>query len=197
VLVVHPSLPVKSVAELIAYAKARPGQLNYGSGGTGGAGHLSAELFKSMAEVDIVRVHYKGGGPALNALLSGEVHLGFLSIASVTPQLKSGRLRPLGVSSAQPSQLFPEVPAIAASGVPGFEVEQLMGVFAPARTPAEIVTRLNGEIVRVLARAEVKERFANAGMETVGSSQAQLAAAMKADMARMGKLIKNAAIRTE
>ncbi|HKA40929.1 MAG TPA: tripartite tricarboxylate transporter substrate-binding protein [Burkholderiales bacterium] len=197
VLVVHPSLPIKSVPELIAYAKARPGALNYGSGGTGGAGHLSAELFKSMAEVDIVRVHYKGGGPALNALLGNQVQLGFLSAPSVMPHVKSGRLRALAVSGPQPSSLFPDVPTVAASGIPGYEVEQLMGVFAPAKIPASLVALLNREIVQVLGRADVKERYHNASMEVVGSSPAELALAMKADMARMGKLIKVAGIRAD
>ena len=195
VLVTHPSVPIKSVRELIAYAKARPGQLNYGSGGTGGAGHLSAELFKSMADVDIVRIHYKGGGPALNALLGAQVQLGFLSAASVAPHVRSGKLRALAVTGPQPSPLFPEVPTVAASGVPGYEVEQLMGMFAPAKTPAALISRLNREIVQVLGRAEVKERFANGSMEVVGSSPEEFAAAMKADMARMGKLIKSAGIR--
>src|SRR5215831_86285 len=197
VLVVHPSLAVKSVADLIAYAKSRPGYLNYAAGGTGGAGHLSAELLKSMADVDLVRVNYKGGGPALNALLGNQVQVGFLSAPSVLPHVKSGRLRALAVSGPQRSALSPDVPTVAAAGVPGYEVEQLMGVFAPAKTSAVLINRLNQEIVQVLQRAEVKERFENASMEVVGSSPAQLAAAMQADMSRMGKLIKSAGIRAE
>ena len=195
VLVVHPSLPLKSVADLIAYAKARPGDLNYASGGTGGAGHLSAELFKSMAEVDLVRIHYKGGGPALNALLGNQVQLGFLSAGSVIPHVKSGRLRALAVSGPQRSALLPEVPTVAESGVPGYEVEQLMGVFVPAKTPADLISRLNREIVLALGKADVKERLNNGSMEVVGSTPTQFAAAMKADLARMSKLIKGAGIR--
>src|SRR5262245_23862364 len=141
VLVVHPSLPVKSVADLIAYAKARPGYLNYAAGGTGGAGHLSAELFKSMADVDLVRINYKGGGPALNALLGNQVQLGFLSAPSVLSHVKAGRLRALAVSGPQRSPLYPDVPTVAAAGVPGYEVEQMMGVFAPAKTSAVLINR--------------------------------------------------------
>jgi len=197
VFVVHPSLPVKSVVDLIAYAKARPGFLNYAAGGTGGAGHLSAELFKSMADVDLVRVNYKGGGPALNALLGNQVQLGFLSAPSALPHVKAGRLRALAVSGPQRSALYPDVPTVAAAGVPGYEVEQLMGVFAPAKMQAGLINRLNREIVQVLHRADIKERYSNVSMEVVGSSPAQLADAMKADMSRMAKLIKSAGIRAE
>jgi tripartite-type tricarboxylate transporter receptor subunit TctC len=196
-LVVHPSVPVNSVKALIAYAKARPGQLNYGAGGTGGAGHLAAELFKSMTGVDIVRIPYKGGGPALNDLLGGQIQVGFLSAGAVAPHMKSGRLRILASTGAKTFALFPDVPTIAASGVPGYESEQLLGVFAPAKTAEAIVARLNREIVLALARADVKERFAGMGVETAGNTPAQFAAVIKSEITRMGKVIKDAGIRAE
>ena len=196
-LVVHPSVPANTVRELIALARARPGQLNYGSGATGAATQLAGELFKSMAGVNIVRIPYKGGGPALNALLGGQVQLMFPTAASVAPHVKSGRLKALAVTSAQPSPLFPDVPTVAASGVPGYEAVQNIGVFAPAKTPAAIITRLSREIIEVVARPDVKERFMNAGVETVGTTPQELTAVIKADMARMAKLIKATGIRGE
>ena len=196
-LVVHPSLPVKSVKELIALAKARPGTLNYASGIAGSATHLPAELFKSMAGVDIVRVAYKGGGPALTAILGGEAQVMFATSSGAGPHVGSGRLRALAVTSAQPSALFPGLPTVAASGLPGYDAASIMCVFAPARTPPALIGRLNQEITRVLNKPEVKERFVRAGSEVVASSPAELAAAIKADMARMGKVIKAAGIRAE
>ena len=194
-LVVHPSLPVKSVQELIAYAKARPGELNYGSGGNGSSTHLAVELFKSMTGVNIVRVTFKGNGPALNAMLGGEVHMMITTAGSVTPHLKSGRLRALAVTSPEPSPLAPGLPTIAASGLPGYESIQIYGVFAPVKVPAAIVKRLNEEIVRVLGRTEVKEKFVANGMEPVGSTPQLLAATMKSEIVRIGKVIKEAGIR--
>jgi tripartite-type tricarboxylate transporter receptor subunit TctC len=196
-LVVHPSLPVKSVNELIAFAKARPAALNYASGIAGSATHLPAELFKSMADVNIVRVAYKGGGPALTAVLGGEVQVMFATSSGAGPHVNSGRLRALAVTSAQPSALFPGLPTVAASGLPGYDAASIMCVFAPAMTPPTLVGRLNHEIVRILNKPDLKERFIRAGSEVVASSPEQLAAAMKADMARMGKVIKDAGIRVE
>ena len=197
VLVVNPSLPVKSVKELIALAKARPGELNYGSSSTGSSPHLAAELFNMMAGVKIVRVPFKGSGPAVISLLGGQVQLMFATAGSVAPHVKSGRLRALAVASLQPSALAPGLPTIAASGVPGYEAVAFEGMFAPAKTPVAIIDRLNQEIVRVLNRAEVKERFFNAGVETVGSTPEEFAAAIKSNVAKWGKLIKEAGIRDE
>jgi tripartite-type tricarboxylate transporter receptor subunit TctC len=194
-LVVHPALPVKSVQELVAYARARPGELNYGSGGNGSSTHLAVELFKSMTGVDIVRVSFKGNGPALNAMLGGEVQVMITTAGSVTPHLKSGRLRALAVTSPEPSPLAPGLPTIAASGLPGYESMQIYGVFAPSRVAATIVKRLNEEIVRVLGRADVKEKFIANGMEPVGSTPQVLAATMKSEIVRIGKVIKDAGIR--
>ncbi len=194
ILFVHPSLPVKSVKELIALAKARPGELNYGSGATGASTHLSPELFKSMAGLNIVRVRYTTGSQRVNALLGGEVQVQFES-AAVLPHVKTGKLRALAVTSAEPSALAPGLPTMAASGVPGYAWEGMNGMFVPAKTPAPIVARLNQEIVRALNNADVKARIFNAGEEVVGSSPEQFATAIKSEMARLGKVIKDAGLR--
>ncbi len=196
-LVVPPSLPVKSITELIALAKSKPGELNYASGISGSATHLPAELFKAMAGVNIVRVAYKGGAPAISALIGGEVQVMFATASGAGPHVNSGRLRALAVTSAQPSALFPGLPTVAASGLPGYDAASIMCIFAPAKTPAALVGRLNREIVRVLNKADVKERFIKAGSEVVASSPGQLAASMKSDMATMGKVIKDAGIRAQ
>jgi tripartite-type tricarboxylate transporter receptor subunit TctC len=197
VLVVHPSIAVNSVKELIALAKGKPGALNYASGATGSASHLAAELFKSMAGVDIVRVPYKGAGPAVNGIIAGQVQVMFGTAGSVVPHIRSSRLKALAVTSAEPSSMLPELPAISAAGVPGYEAASVIGVFAPAKTPAAIVKRLHHEIVTTLNQPETKARLNNAGMEVVGSSPSQSAAMIAADMARMGNLIKEAGIRVE
>jgi tripartite-type tricarboxylate transporter receptor subunit TctC len=196
VLVVNPATPVKSVAELVALAKAKPGELNYGSSGTGASNHLAGELFRVMAGVNIVRINYKGAGPALTALLAGELQLMFPTAGAVTPHVRAGRVRALAVTSAEPTALFPGVPTMAAF-LPGYESISIYGVFAPAKTPRTIIDKLNEEIVRFLNRADVKEKFSNAGMETVGGSPEQLAATVKSEMARMGKVIRDAGIRGE
>jgi tripartite-type tricarboxylate transporter receptor subunit TctC len=193
-LVVHPSLPVKSVKELIAIAKAKPGQLNYGSGGSGATTHLAAELFKSMANVNIVRVTYRGNAPALNDLIAGQTQVMFITAGAGAPHIGSGRLRALAVTSAQPSALSPGLPTVASAGLPGYESLSIYGVFAPSRTPVAIVQQLNREMVRVLNRPDVKELFLNSGMEVVGSTPDAFAAAIKADVARMSKVIKDAGI---
>ena len=197
IVIVHPSLPVRSVKELIALAKARPGELNYGSGATGGSTHLGVELLKSMAGVNIVRIQYKGSGPVIPALIGGEVQLSMQDVGSVMPQMKIGKLRGLAVTSAQPSALVPGMPTVSASGLPGFEAIGQTGIFAQARTPTAIIARLNREIVRFLNRADVKERFLAFGEEIVASSPEQLAATIQSDVAKWGKLIKEAGIRTD
>ncbi len=197
ILVVHPSLPVKSVRDLVALARARPGELNYSSGPSGSSPHLAAELFKVLAKVKIVRIPYKGTGPALTALLGGEVQLMFATAATAAPHRKSGRLRALAVTSPGPSALLPGFPAIAESGLPGYESVSFLCIFAPAATPLEIIARLNQEIVRALNRPEEKEKFFNAGTEALGSTPEQLAATIKTEMARMGKVIKEAGIKAD
>lgn len=196
-LVVHPSLPVKSVKELIALAKARPGDLNYGSGLSGSSNHMAAELFKSMARVNIVRVPFSGPAAAFTAVIAGELQMMFPDAGSASPHVKSGRVRALAISTAQPSALGPGLPTIAASGVAGYESAILSAMFAPARTPVTVINRLNQEVVKVLNRPDVKERLFNSGVEVVGSSPEQLAAKMKSEMTRMGKVIKDAGIRAE
>ena len=196
ILVVHPSLPVKSVKELIALAKARPGVLNYGAG-TGSPSHLAAELFKSMAGVNIVRIPYKASNLAIIDLVTGQTQLVFGSSGNTSPYIKSGRLRALAAASAQPSPLAPGLPTIAASGLPGYEVLSMNGVLAPAKTPSAIINRLNQEMVRVIVRPEVKEKFLATGQELVGSTPEAFAAAIKTDIAKMGKVIKDANIRSE
>ena len=197
ILVVHPSLPVKSVKELIALAKAKPGELNYSSSGVGSSNHMAAELFKFMTGVRIVRINYKGVGPAVSALLSGEVQLMYANLASISHYLQSGRLRPLAITSAEPSPLYANLPTMAASGLPGFEAVVMTGVYAPLGTPAAIVNRLNQEIVRAINLPDIKEKFSNTGIETVGSSPQELTAAMQAEIARTASLLKAGGLRSE
>ncbi len=197
ILVVHPSLPVKSVKDLIALAKARPGALNYASAAAGTSNHLAAELFKSMAEVNIVRIPYKGMGAAISDIIAGQVQLMFATTTAGAPHVKSGRLRALGVSGAQRSAAYPDLPTIASSGLPGYESALNAGVLAPARTPDTIMNRLNREIVRALTGADLKEKFAAIGVEVVASSSEQFAAKIKSEIASMGKGIRDAGIRAD
>jgi tripartite-type tricarboxylate transporter receptor subunit TctC len=196
VLVVHPSV-AQSVKELIALAKAKPGALNYASGGTGSSNHLAAEMFKSMVGVDIVRVPFKGAGPAIGDLLTGQLQMAFFTPPSVIPHIKSGRLRALAVTSLQPTALVSGVPTLASTGVPGYEMTSMYGLFAPAKTPASLITRLNREVVQGITRPEAKEKFFSGGSEVVGSTPDEFLVAVKAEMARLGKVIKAAGIRGE
>ena len=197
ILSVHPSVPVNSVKELIAYAKAKPGAVHYSTGGAGGSSNLAAELFNSMAGVKIVRVNYKGGGPAALALAMGEVQITFATTSATTPHAKSGKIRPLAITSAQPSPLAPNLPTIASSGLPGYESGSSYAIFAPAKTPAAIVNRINQEFVRVINRPEIVEKFFTTGVRAVGSSPQELVATVKSEMDKYGKVIKDVGIRTE
>ena len=194
ILVVHPSVPVNTVAELVELAKAKPGTLNFASSATGSAAHLAGELLKSLAKINIVHIPYKGQGPANIAILGGEVQLTFSSPAVVAPFVKSGRLRALAITSARPSALAPGLPTVAAT-VPGFQIGSATSVLAPARTPAAIVNRLNREVVKFLNQPEVKEKFLGAGVEVIASSPQEFAAALKSEMARLGKVIEEAGMR--
>ena len=194
---VHPAVPVQSVRELVDLAKSRPGNLNYSLSGVGGPQHLGAELFKSMAGVNIVGVPYKGTVPAVTAAVSGEVQLTIADAGLVGPLAKSGKLKSLAVTSAEPSALAPGLPTVAASGIPGYEWVSLTGIWAPAKTSGAIISRLNQEIVRVLSRADVRERFFNAGADTVGTSPENFAAIIKSEIAKMSKVIKDAGIRAD
>lgn len=197
ILTVHPSLPVKSVKELIALAKARPGELNCATGPAGSTTMLAAEAFRVMTRVNFARIPYKGNVPGLSALVGGQVQLMFANAASAAPYIESHRVKALAVTSAEPSALAPGLPTVAASGLPGYEVVAILGMFAPAKTPASLIKRLNQEIVRVLNTADVKQKLFNTGIEVVGSSPEKLSAMMKSEIARLGKVIKEAGIREE
>jgi tripartite-type tricarboxylate transporter receptor subunit TctC len=196
ILVVHPSLAVQSVKELIALAKAKAGEINYASGPVGSVNFLSAELFKQMAGVNLVRISYKGGGPAVNDLIAGQVKVMFATTGSVTQHVKSGRLRALAATSAEPSPLAPGLPTIAAT-VPGYESLAFYGLFVPVNTPAAIITRLNAESRKYLDLAETKERFFSSGVEAVSSTPQEFDAAIRADTARMQKVIQATGLRAD
>jgi tripartite-type tricarboxylate transporter receptor subunit TctC len=189
VLLVHPSVPAKSAKELIAYARARPGQLNFASGGTGTAIHLAGELFKAMAKVDIVHVPYKGGGPAMTDLLTGQVSLMFDQILTGLPHVKSGRLRALGVTTERRSPAAPELPTIAETALPGYSVTTWHGLLAPAGTPREIVQRLNVESIKALQSADVRERFASQGVDPISGTPEQFAALMKSELEKWRRVV--------
>ncbi len=189
-LVVHPSVPAKTVKELVSLAKSKPGQLFDAGSDTGSSAHLGAELFKSMAGISIVRVPYKGVGAGITALVSGEVHLMMPAIAAALPHVKSGRLRALGVSTASPTVLAPGVPTIAASGLPGFVTESANAYFAPAGTPAAIVVRFNEELNRVLKNPEVREKLLAGGSEVIFATPQQASETVRLEMLKWGKLIK-------
>ena len=190
VLVVHPSLPVKSVKELVALARARPGELNYSAGGGGSTPHIAAELFNYMAKTRIVRVHYKGSGPSMIGLLVGEVQMMFAALGPVMPHVNQGRMRALAVSTPKRSRLLPDLPAVAET-LPGYASESAIGFFAPRKTPAAIVKFLNQEIVQSL-KATNPQVLAGAGVEVVGNTPEEFAGFIKSEMARMGQVIKSA-----
>ena len=194
-LVVHPSLPVKSVADLLALARARPGALDYASGGNGAPTHLAAELFKLLARVNLTHIPFKGSGPALNALLGGQAQLMFTVANGGLPHVQSGRLRVLAVTSAQPSPLLPGVPTVSAAGVAGYEAVTMQALFAPARTPEAIVRALNQETLRVINAPELREKFSAAATEVVGGTPDQLRAAVAEDMSKLERVIKAAGMR--
>jgi tripartite-type tricarboxylate transporter receptor subunit TctC len=196
VLALHPSVQANSVKTLLALAKSRPGELNYASGSIGSSSHLAAELFKHMGGVNIVWIPYKGGGPAMSALIAGQVQLSFGTAAAVAPHTKSGRLRALAATSAQPTLLLPGLPVIAAD-LPGYESVAFYGLFAPAGTPASLVALLNREIRRMLDGVAVKERLFNAGVDIDGGAPPTFAAAIQSDMIRVGRMVKEAGIRVD
>lgn len=198
VLAVHPSTPARSVKELIALARARPGGLNFATGAAGTINHLAAEMFKVMAKVNIVRISYKGQGGALADLVAGQVQLMFVPAVAASPHVKSGRLIALAVTSAKPSPLLPGLPTVAeAGGLPGYELVSVNGVFAPAKTSATIVKRVSAEINKLFASSEVREQFASSGVEAVGGTPEEFAAAMKAQTATVTKVVKEGGIRAE
>jgi len=196
-LVAHPSLPVHSVKELIALARARPGAINYGSGGNGSTPHLSAALFAAMAGVVLTHVPYKGTAPATADLIGGQVQIAFLGIPAVLPQLKSGKLRVLAVTGLRRSPELPDVPTVDESGVPGYQVSPWYGLLAPAGTPRAIVARLSAESAKIVRAPEMRERLAAQGAEAGGSTPEEYAAAIRADTATWTSVIARAGLRTE
>jgi len=195
--VVNPAVPAKTVKEFIAYAKANPGKLNYLSSGVGGIQHLAVELFKSLAGVDIVHIPYKGGSSGQTDLISNQVQVEFGTILSTLPLVKNGQVRILAVTTAVRSPVLPEIPTLAEAGVPGYAVSGWYAMFAPAKTPAAIVTTLNRETVAVLQSPEVRQRFAADGSMVVASTPAQLAEHVRQDVAKWAKLVSAANIRLD
>jgi tripartite-type tricarboxylate transporter receptor subunit TctC len=190
VLVVNPSLPAKNVREFIAYAKANPGKLNFGSGSTGSAGHLAGELFKTMAGVDMTHVPYKGAGPAMQDLVAGQIQLMFDNLASSLGQIRAGKVRALAVTTAKRTSLAPDLPTIAESGLPGFDINTWFGVFVPAKTPQPIVDRLHAEFTRALAMPDVRQKMIDLGAEPVGSTPAEFAALIRSEKDKYARVIK-------
>jgi tripartite-type tricarboxylate transporter receptor subunit TctC len=197
VLVVDPALPVKSVQEFIAYAKARPGKLNYASAGNGSTHHFCGELLKSMAGLDMQHIPYKGSGPGIAGLLGGEVSMMFSNVADIGSQIKAGKVKPLAVTATKRASTLPEVPTMAEAGLPDFVITSWFGLLVPAGTPAPIVARLNAETVKVLGRAEVKSTLAAQGLEVAPSTPEQFAAHIKSEIARFTRIAKAAGIKAE
>lgn len=192
VLVVHPSLPARSVREFIALLKARPGVINYASGGSGSAAHMAAELFKAMAGVDMVHVPYKGTAPALIDLAGGHVSVGFYTVSATSGHVKTGRLRALGLSALKRSPAVPELPTVAEAGLPGFEASTWIGVLAPAGTPRELIERLHGEITKILALPDVQQAFAVQGFDMIANTPTEFATQIKGDLGKWARVIKAA-----
>jgi tripartite-type tricarboxylate transporter receptor subunit TctC len=197
VLVVHPSVPAKSVRELIALAKAQPGKLNYSSAGNGSNLHVAAELFKNLTGTNIVHVPYGGGGPALIAILNGEAGVSFLSLVAATGYIANGRMRALGITSAQRSKTMPHLPTIAEQGVPGYEFGAWFGLYAPAAPPAAAIRTLNDSVKRALRDPAVAERFAKEGADIVGSSPEDLAKHVRSELALWSKVVKASGLKID
>ena len=196
-LVLHPSVPVKTVKELIALAKARPGQVAYASAGYGTAGHLSGELFKSMAKVDLVHVPYKGNVPAITDLIAGQTSLLFATMPTVLPQVQAGRLKALAVTSSARSPAAPELPTIAEAALPGYSVTNWIGLFAPAGTPRDAVSKLNGEIIRIMQAPDIQKRLANEGAKFTAKTPEEFGAFVRSEIAKWAKVVKDAGIRVD
>ena len=197
ILVVHSSVPARTIEELVQYAKARPGQLTYASSGAGATPHISGELFRRMAGIELVHVPYKGGGEAVAAVLGGQVQMSFGAVSTALPHMKTGRLRGLGVTSLKRLSAAPDIPTIAESGLPGYEVVQWFGVFMPAGTPSAIVARLNRELRNVLALPEIRDRYSAQGVEPTSNTPEEFAAYVKAEVVKWNKLLREMNIRGE
>ena len=196
-LAVHPSLPARSVRELVALAKKQPNALSFASSGNGGISHLVGEHFKSVAGVQMLHVPYKGDSPALVDLVSGQVHLMFGTAVSFLPYVKSGRLNALAVTSPKRSPIIPDAPTVAESGLPGFEALQWFGIFLPAGASKDVVAKVNGDVVKSLKMADIRERMASLGAEVVGSTPEQLAAFVRADTTKWARVVKQSGARIE
>ncbi len=194
VLLVHPTFPAKSVKELVAQAMERPGQFNFGSVGRGSLGYLSAELFASLTGIRIVHVAYKGAPQVMTALIAGEIQIYFNVPISALPQIKAGKVRALGVSTKSRLAILPEVPTIAESGVPGYEVIGWNGILAPARTPRTIIARLHGEIVKVLRSPDIVEQLAAQGVDLIGNTPEEFAAIIRSDVEKWARVLKSAGV---
>ena len=197
ILSVNPGVPAKNVKELVAYGKANPGKLSYGSNGQGTAQHLIGEQFSALTGVEMLHVPYKGSGPLTSDLIAGQVSMSFDTITPVLPQTKAGKLRPLAVTTAARSPALPEVPTLAESGLAGFDQGTWFGVLAPAATPKEIVGKLNAEIVRILNLPDIQKRFAEIGAQPVGNTPAQMAATIKSDTEKYAVLVKKAGVKID
>jgi len=197
VLVVHPTVAASTTKELIALLKANPGKYTYGSSGVGGAGHLAMALFLSMAGVEATHVPYKGGAPAVADLVAGRIALSMANLTTAQPHIRAGRLRGLAIGTSKRSALFPELPTVSESGVPGYEATNWNGIVAPARTPRATVERLQGEVVAVLKESALLERMTAAGLEPIGDTPAEFTRYLAAEAAKWGKLVKAAQIRPE
>ena len=197
VLVVHPSVPAKSVAELVRHAKAHPGTLNYSSPGNGSGAHLAGELFKSMTGVDIVHIPFNGIAPAVTAVVGGQVQIMFAGAPSALPQVKAGRLVALGVASPKRIAAAPELPTLAESGLPGFDVTSWYSIVVPSGTPNDIIARLRSEIASALTQPDIQEKLAGLGAEPIGNTPAEFAAMLKVETAKWGKIVKDANIQVE
>lgn len=194
VLVAHPSLPVKSVGDLVRLAKARPGAINYASGGSGSAAHMAAELFKSMAAVAIVHVPYKGTAPALTDLVGGHVSVAFYTVSAIGGHVQAGRLRALAVTSLQRSPVMPDVPTLSEAGLSGYEASTWIGVLAPRATPREVVEKLHAEIVKTLAMAEVKQKFTGQGFDIIGNTPEQFTQQLRADLKKWARVVRDSGV---
>jgi tripartite-type tricarboxylate transporter receptor subunit TctC len=197
VLAVHPSLPVKNVKELIALAKARPGKLNYGSSGLGSSNQMAGELLKMMTNVNIVHVPYKGNAPALTDLIGGHVEMIFSGVPALVPHIKDGRIRAIGIGSLKRFQALPDVPTLDEQGIKGYEATTWFGLMAPIRTSKDIVTRWNVEVGKILASAEVRDRFLNEGVEPMGGTPEQFGAFIREEMTKYAKVVKAANLKGE
>ena len=194
IIVVHPSVPVKSVKELIAFARTRPGQMNYASAGTGTYPHMTMELFLSMAKLKMVHIAYKGTGPAMIDMLAGHTAVMAGTMVTTVPQIRAGRLRGLGITTTARNSAAPEIPTVAEAGLPGFESTQWYALLAPAGTSRDIVNRLHGEMVKILQQPDVKQRFASDGADVVGNTPERFAAYIKSELAKWEKVARDAGI---